>query len=391
MQQPSKFSYCGPPGFRIKHFTGGVKIHNVISWFENTGIEYVHRGRTAIRHACKLLGLCSGNEVLAPAYNCGSEIDALMNSGTSVVLYRVDRSCKIDLRDLSTRITKRTKVIYITHYFGFPQEVDEIKRICQQNKLYLVEDCALSLFSGNAVGKLGTKGDVAIFSFLKTLPVPDGGALVVNNPELELRSWKRKKPRFSILLGNVTPLFRFAFLRWLSENGLFYPLWRKVRIRNREISIHSNQAGVEQLPEMPKDYYFVEQMSDKLMSTLTERLLKTFDAQEIVRRRCTNFSLFLDVFSRCNNIEPIFKKLETGVCPLYFPIVVDNRDKLCKKLNAKFIGAIPWWAGYHKSLSWNRFSDSCFLKDHVLALPIHQELNQDDIMFIADNLIALNK
>src|SRR4030042_2190502 len=212
MQKPSKFSYCGPPGFRIKHFTGGVKIHNVISWFENTAIEYVHRGRTAIRHACKLLGLCNGTEVLTPAYNCGSEIDALMNSGTSVVLYRVDRSCKIDLKDLSTRITKKTKAIYITHYFGFPQEVDEIKSICQQNKLFLIEDCAISLFSGNGVVKLGTKGDVAIFSFPKTLPVPDGGGLVVNTPELELGPWERKKPRFSIMLGNITPLFRFAFL-----------------------------------------------------------------------------------------------------------------------------------------------------------------------------------
>src|SRR4030042_2857290 len=182
MQKPSKFSYCGPPGFRIKHFTGGVKIHNVISWFENTAIEYVYRGRTGIRHACELIGLCQGSEVLAPAYNCGSEIDALLNSGTSVVLYRVDRSCKIDMNDLLNRITWKTKAIYITHYFGFPQEVDKIKQICNANGLYMIEDCALSLFSSDGARKLGTIGDVGIFSFPKTLPVPDGGALVVNDP-----------------------------------------------------------------------------------------------------------------------------------------------------------------------------------------------------------------
>jgi dTDP-4-amino-4,6-dideoxygalactose transaminase len=373
----------------MRQILGVGEIQDTSSWFGDGSVHYVHRGRTAIRHACKLLGLRSGDEVLAPSYNCGSEIDALLNSGASVVLYRVDRSCNIDLDDLCRRITHRTKAIYITHYFGFPQEVDKIRRICLQKGFYLIEDCALSLFSSDGMKKLGMTGDIAVFSFHKTLPVPDGGALVVNNPALSIKSWERRRPEFLTTLMDLIPLCKRGVLRWLSGKKLFGPLAWSMLGRGWLAFARCGKTNVGTFPEMPHDYYYTERMNDKSISKITKYILKTFDVGSIVRARCANFKLFLEILSGFHNIEPLFKELPPGVCPLYFPVIVSNRNELCAKLNEKFIGTIPWWAGYHRTISWDEYRDACFLKDNVLALPVHQDLNEEDIMFMADNVTSL--
>jgi perosamine synthetase len=147
--------FCGQPGIGIAAIFRPKVQFAVPTWFEGRSVRYVHKARIAIRHVCDALGLCPGTETLAPSYNCGSEIDPLLKSGTSVVLYRVDKNAKIDIADLISRVTKKTKAIYVTHYFGFPQDLREIRRVCVDKKIYLIEDCALALFTAVGENQLG--------------------------------------------------------------------------------------------------------------------------------------------------------------------------------------------------------------------------------------------
>ncbi|UCH14341.1 MAG: aminotransferase class V-fold PLP-dependent enzyme, partial [Bacteroidales bacterium] len=177
--------YCGPPGLEIKFFFTAIASDNTISWFDNRNVVYFHKARVAIRYACELLGIGAGDTILAPSYNCGSEIDPLYKSGAEVSLYRVDEAGQIDTGDLQKRINAKTRLIYVTHYFGFPHDLTIIKKICKENGILLLEDCALSLFSNYPDReKIGSAGDISVFSFTKTLPVPDGGVMVINNPIL---------------------------------------------------------------------------------------------------------------------------------------------------------------------------------------------------------------
>jgi hypothetical protein len=56
-------------------------------------------------------------------------------------------------------------------------------------------------------------------------------------------------------------------------------------------------------------------------------------------------------------------------------------------MTAELIAVAPWWAGYHPDLPWDEYPDTCFLKDNLLTLPVHQQLNREDILFIADRLL----
>ena len=380
----NNFIYCGPPGFSFSLFLGFPQNKCVESWFENGSTYYVHKARTGIRRALELIGLCKGDEVLVPSYNCGSEVDALIYSGANIVPYRVDRNCNIDIADLLSRITPNIKAIYVIHYFGFPQDIKTIKNICINHKLYLIEDCALSLFSSDKTGKLGTFGDISIFSFPKTLPVPDGGLLAINNRNLILWKWEPSSPGYRIYFNNIIRLMNSTLLRKCIPSNIVKKLYY-LRCRTRNIE-KWNEELREQFPGIPSDYYYIEYNNNKCISNLSKHILKRIDYVQIIQQRRDNYLLYQKQLAGVDAITPVFKDLPENVCPLFYPINIQNRDNICYELNKLSVPAISWWSGYHPSFYWEHFPDACFLKNNTIALPVHQDLKKDNISFIVNNL-----
>lgn len=323
-----------------------------------------------------------------PSYNCGTEVDPLLHAGISIVLYRVDRSSRIDITDLRRRVTSKTKAVYVTHYFGFPQPLPELKEFCQARRLYLIEDCALSLFSSDDTTKLGTVGDAAVFSFPKSLPVPDGGALVGNDRALDVGEWRLTAPKSMPVLRGLLPLVKASLLRGLSRRTLSYPLYWLLVAVERTVHSSAKPCSVDEWGKMPDTYYYSVEMTDRRMSLVTHCLLSRFDSMAIIEKRRANFERYLELFSEESKISPLFDELPSGVCPLHFPVISDRRNQVCADLNYKGIDAIPWWAGYHQGLSWKEFDDARFLKDNLLTLPVHQDLEFNEVEFIAESLLA---
>jgi perosamine synthetase len=380
--------FCGPAGLNIKLVFGRTSANNVFSWFNDSHIYYTHKARTAIRHACDLMKLGIDSEILVPSYNCGSELDPLANGGAHLIPYRIDRNCMIDLLDAKLKVTNKTKALYITHYFGFPQPLNEIKQFCKKNNLYLLEDCALSLFSNLDDVKLGMTGDVSFFSFVKTLPILDGGALIINNPKLATASWKLTSINFKILIRRSLSLLKSGLLRWSSFITKMYCSY--IRLRHQITSISIEKAPQKELSyflEMPSSYYYDEKMSDKAMTIMTRRILERLNSEEIIKRRRDNYTHLLTLLLGNPKINMPFKKLPAGVCPLFFPIIINKRNEVCSMLNLKAIDATAWWAGYYKNLDWEKYPDAVYLKNSLMALPIHQDLSTSDIEYIAKSLI----
>jgi perosamine synthetase len=358
--------------------------HPVSSWFRWDRVFYVHKARTAIAYLPELLRIDPGEEILMPAYNCGTEIDPLLKAGISIVLYRVDRSAKIDIVDIRRRVTGKTKAVYVTHYFGFPQPLNELKQFCQQRRIYLIEDCALSLFSSDGTERLGTIGDVGVMSFSKTLPVPDGGALVINNPALAIDRWVLRAAPKIVTLKSLLPLLKAATLRRLSRRKWLYPLFRMIR----DMSAGCESVGFEGWNKMPESYYYNFELTDRAMSDLTRRVLDQLDFKDILGKRRANYRRLLTLVSENLKISPLLGELPDGICPLHFPVLVRDRNKVCMTLNRQSIDALPWWAGYHRNLSWDGFDDARFLKDNLLVLPVHQDLTENEVTFVAERLLA---
>jgi dTDP-4-amino-4,6-dideoxygalactose transaminase len=273
-------------------------------------------------------------------------------------------------------------VIYVIHYFGFAQALEPVVELCRNKGLYLVEDCALSLLTEVGGRRIGTQGDLAIYNFPKVLPVPDGGALVVNNPELQGGAWTERTPGMVSIMGNLSRLFRQSLLRGLPEvvvRRLFATL-------RGSAESQASRAG-ESRPEMPRSYYFGSAMRDRKISAASRWLMARMDFAEIRLRRRLNYSLLLKQLSQTPGVQFLFDDLPAGVCPLCLPILVRGARQMARKLTAMSIPAIPWWKGYHRSFpDAGGFEEAGYLKDNMLALPIHQQLDARAVEFVGEKV-----
>lgn len=143
-------------------------------------------GRNALWHGLGSLHLSEGDEVLIPAYNWGGEVDTVIAAGLSPRFFKVHLCLTPDLHDLQAAVSSRTRAVLVIHYFGFPQPLSELTAFCARNGLLCIEDCATALFSRQGTVSLGTGGVFSIFCPYKTLPLPQSGLLVVNDPKVDL-------------------------------------------------------------------------------------------------------------------------------------------------------------------------------------------------------------
>jgi dTDP-4-amino-4,6-dideoxygalactose transaminase len=309
-----------------------------------------------------------------------------------VIFYRVDRKAVIDLEDIYRRTTKRTRVIYVTHYFGWCQETRHVLEWCRQHDILLVEDCALSLFSSGKEGRLGTIGNAAIFSLPKFFPVPDGGLLVLRNGP-PFKEIALNRPPLKITCRNTIPLLINHLLNsaWMSNirEMRLYTNVRKLRSKFKRFT--SNKGNNIDFHDMPSRYYFDQIYKNWSISSQTVKILQQWDPQEITKRRRQNYLQLCRLIKDIPGCVPLFDELADSECPLYFPAIVPRRSYWVQCLNALGIPAFSSWMGYHRAMSWVNFPEAKFLKDHLLQLPIHQDLDSRHMQFIADKVDYLTK
>jgi dTDP-4-amino-4,6-dideoxygalactose transaminase len=99
----------------------------------------------------------------------------------------------MDPRSVERLITKRTKAIWVTHLWGFPAEVDKLRRIADKHGIYLLEDCAHAVLAKYKGRYLGNWGHVGSFSFNmgKQLQTGEGGVAILNDDRLAAEVNKR--------------------------------------------------------------------------------------------------------------------------------------------------------------------------------------------------------
>jgi len=372
--------YCGDPLMTLKSLMVRDPAGGVPALFRGRRVKYSFNTRVAIRKACDLLGLQPGDEVLAPAYNCGSELDPLLDADLTVSLYSVDRQMRINLNDIKCRITSQTRAVYVTHYFGFLQpEMAALRTLCDDHGLYLIEDCALSLLSG-AKPADGRTGDISVFCFYKFFPVLAGGALVINDSSISEEVRFDSPPPVGFISKRI---LREGLRLVLGPERADAALKRLKNTRhNQDIQTAPITPTVAIRPDMPAHYYFDPCLANARISGFTARHLRSFDMADTIARRRENHQTYLDAFCDIPGVTPIFYNQPVGTCPLSFPVLVNNRDVLAAKLVEDGIPASPWWAGYNSNLDFSDHPEACYLKDHVLSLPLHQYLTERHIRHI---------
>lgn len=146
----------------------------------------VTSGTAALQVAMAALGIGPGDEVILPAWTWHSCFNAIVLAGGLPVIAEIDASFNIDPDDIERHITPQTKAIMAVHLQGNPCQIDRVLAIAKKHKLRLIEDCAQSVGATFKGPKLGSFGDIGMFSLQqnKTITAGEGGAVVTNDPAL---------------------------------------------------------------------------------------------------------------------------------------------------------------------------------------------------------------
>lgn len=342
--------------------------------FDHPVVSYHYFARNGIYDLARFWGL-QGKEILFPSYFHGVELDALLTAGVRPSFFPVHDRMQVDYQDILARIGPSTRAVYLIHYLGFPAPVREIAEVCRDRNLLLIEDCALGLLSRLDSRDLGTFGDAAVFCLYKTLPVPNGGALVVA---------QGPGPRFRKLTPPVrAPLATTAaFLSMYFQfhgNRVAQAFLGTARMVVRELS---RRVGGERV-EVGSQAFDLK-YADLAMSAIVRVLLRGQQFSQIVERRRRNFGVLLERLR--NFTQPVFDALPEGVCPLFYPLQVRDRQPVMEQLLARGIETVNFWSIGHRLLPDGVFPETDRLRRSILELPCHQDLSADTMIRIADEV-----
>lgn len=337
-----------------------------------TGVEVrrFYFARNGVWLAARLLGL-PGQEVLVPSYHHGVEVEALVAAGAIPRFVRVDGRMRLDLEHLERSIGPRTRAVYVIHYLGFPQPMAPILEIARRRGLPIIEDCALSLLSKEGQVPLGASGDLAVFCLYKSLPVPNGGVLALNR-SFDAPSTGRGAPTGSTLSHAAGSILARVALRYgAGGEALREGIRWTGRMVRGATGAHALSTGT---------MHFDPEAADVGMSRLTRLIAENLDYDRIVEARRRNWFLLL---ARLRDLAPpIQTELPAGACPLFYPLLCRDKDRTAERLAVRGIETVDFWRQGHPACRSEDFPETFALRQRVLELPLHQDLDADDMAYL---------
>lgn len=157
----------------------------ICSYFKTKNAILLSSGTAALTTAMAALGIGVGDEVIMPTFTFVASFEAVLSVGAIPVLVDVDDTLTLSPDAVKKAITSSTKAIMPVHMCGSMAQMSELKAICGDNNLFLIED-ACQAIGGTYNGQyLGTIGDVGTFSFdfVKIMTCGEGGVVLTNNTE----------------------------------------------------------------------------------------------------------------------------------------------------------------------------------------------------------------
>ena len=169
-------------GKRVQEFESLLR-----SYLSIKHVIAVNSGTSALLAALLTLGLKEGDEVLLPSFTFVASANSVVAAGGTPVFVDITKAYyTIDIKDLATKITKRTRAIMPVHLYGHPADLDEILELAKSNSLEIVEDACQSLGSEYRKRQTGTIGSMGCFSMYasKVLTSGEGGAIATDDDQL---------------------------------------------------------------------------------------------------------------------------------------------------------------------------------------------------------------
>ena len=341
-------------------FINGPAVQQFQKQLENyLGVKHVipcANGTDALQIAIMALGLKPGDEVITTPFTFIATVEVVGLLGITPVFVDVDpETFNMDVRQIEAAITPRTKAIVPVHLFGQCCDMEALMNIAGKYGLAVIEDACQSIgadyrFKDGSTKKSGTIGHIGCTSFFPSKNLGcygDGGAIFTNNDELAKK------------------------MRIIANHGM-------------ETRYYHDVVGVNS-------------RLDSMQAAVLDVKLKHLDEYILARQKAATF--YDNAFANNPKILTPTRNLQsTHVFHQYtLKLQWANRDKLQKVLAEKDIPAMiyyPMPLHLQKAYCDERYRNGDFpvaerLCECVLSLPMHTELDEEQLEYIAMTIIEL--
>lgn len=331
-------------------FIGGFHVNNFEKEFEKKyGVSHCiscANGTDSLYIIMKMLGIGPGDEVITVANSWISTSETISQTGATPVFVDCEHNYyTINVNEIETKITPKTKAIIPVHLYGQMCDMDTLVNISKKHSIFLIEDCAQSHFSKYKNVKAGLHGHAASFSFYpgKNLGAyGDAGAIITNNEN-----------------------FAESFKMFARHGAL-------IKHKHLIEGINSRMDGLQ-------------------AAILSVKLRKI---ENWTKQRQENAKKLTSALNGIENIKtPIIRENSEHSFHLYV-IQAENRDGLAEFLKSREIEVaihyptpLPLLPAYEKyKYKSEDFPVASKLSKHILSLPLYPELSEDAINYIADSI-----
>ena len=288
------------------------------------------------------------DEVITPSFNCVADQQAIRMTGAEPVMCDIQEdNLGIDTEKAKLLITEKTKAIIPLHYAGIPCNQNQVYEITKKHQIRVIEDCCHAFGTTINGRKIGSYGDMALFSFdpVKTITSIDGGCIVVNNKD------EFEKIQHMRLLG----MNKDTIERYKNKRSWNYD----VVIQGYRYHLNNVMAsvGISQIKR-------VEEIisSRRKVCQAYNQAFKTIDGLKIPNSDFENVSPFIYVIR----------------------VLDGKREKLIEYLQKKSIDTGIHWTPVHKFSYFSKskcgdLSVTNKIADEILTLPLHSNMNSESI------------
>ena len=294
-------------------------------------VRYFSLARHGLQSAFSAIGIKPGDGVLIPGFICRDVLGCIHSIGAIPFFYQVDQSMKPVFLPHDESI----KAVMFVNYFGFPQTLSPFTQYGLDHGVALIEDNAHGWLSRDADNvPLGTRVAFGITSFRKTIRVPDGAILHINN----VISDAVVDSQLEFSNESLSFAYRFRAISARIERSYGIPL---LKLNRRITRILRRFLTGSELPQVLLSETTVPET--KGPSTKSMDLFNSLDpSQEILRRR----RLFIEVQTALSQvaITPIFSELPDYVSPYGFAFISEPSqiEQVKKQIRTLDVEVISW-------------------------------------------------
>jgi len=348
--------------------TGWLGLGSTVFQFEEELKKYlgakhviaVNTGTSALHIALAALGVGPGDEVILPSITFAACVQGVLALGaTPVFAESHEETLLLDISDVETRLTAKTKAVMPVHFCGSSCDMDRLMALANSKGFKVVEDAAHAFGSDYKGTKVGTQGDAVCFSFdpIKNITTGEGGAVVVSDDALaeDIRrmrilgidkdTWHRYKNSRTYFYEVVSPGFRYHMPNFCAA------------------------VGLEQLKKLP--------------GFIARR-------REIARRYNT-------VFQGLRGVTPLTMDPDSTAPHIYIvKVAPERRDAFMEELKSKGVGTGLHYIANHIQPFFKRHSRAPLpradrLWQEIVTLPLHCSMSDQDVQTVISAVVDFSR